>query len=165
MVLLIVASIVEASNVGKMRKKRGKKKGKGKKPALTTLHDAPGSGGETPVGRNSGPSLESGKAKDNKASVKMAPSTVEGNRSEVVPLAVSGSSTKREDVLGKKFWKAVDGEDFGWLGVDAERWRNRRDLFDNLIRGGPDATAKLIQNLKLQECIYLLHSLIRGKKG
>src|SRR3974390_2778555 len=48
--LLVVASIVEASN---RRKKNGNGKKKGnKKPALNTLHDAPGSGREIPVERN-----------------------------------------------------------------------------------------------------------------
>ena len=68
-VLLIVASIVEASK-GHKKKKKGKKRGKKKKPASTTLHDAPGSDGETLVERNSGPRLES--EKDNKKNVEKA---------------------------------------------------------------------------------------------
>ena len=59
----------------KCRKERKKKKDKDKKPALTTPS---GSGGETHVERNSGPSLESEKVKDNKANVGEASSTVEG---------------------------------------------------------------------------------------
>ena len=95
---------MEAARGGK--RKRHKKKSKGKKPALTTPS---GSGGGTLVERNSGPSLESGKAKDNKASVGEASLTVEGSRSEVVSSAVSGSGAERDDALGKKFREAVDG--------------------------------------------------------
>ena len=79
----MLASITEASDADRpssiikdylLGEKEKTKKGesemhKKKIPASITLHDAPGSGGETPVGRNSGPSLESEKAKDNKASV------------------------------------------------------------------------------------------------
>ena len=83
-----------------VQERRNKKKSKGKKPALTTPS---GSGGGTLVERNSGPRLESGKAKDNKASVGEAPSTVEGGRSEVVSSAVSESGAESDDALGKEF--------------------------------------------------------------
>ena len=73
-----------------------------------------GSGGGTLVERNSGPSLESGKAKENKASVGEASSTVEGGRSEVVSSAVSESGAESDDALGKEFRKAVDGEEL-WV--------------------------------------------------
>ena len=66
------------------------------------------------VGRNSGPSLESEKARENKASVGGASSTVEGGRSEVVSSAVSEGGTS-DDALGKEFREAVDGRNFGWL--------------------------------------------------
>ena len=88
---------------------------KKKIPASITLYDAPGSGGETPVGRNSGPSLESGRARDNKASVGGASSDCGSDRSGIVAFAVSGSNTERDDGLGMEFWKAVDGGNFGWL--------------------------------------------------
>ena len=66
-VLLIAVSIVEASKGRKVHKKKGKKKkGKGKKQGLTTPS---GSGEGTLVERNSGPSLESEKARESKASV------------------------------------------------------------------------------------------------
>ena len=88
---------------------------KKKIPASITLYDAPGSGGETPVEHNSGPSLESEKAKENKASVGEASSTVEGGRSEVVSSAVSEGGAESDDALGKEFREAVDGENFEWL--------------------------------------------------
>ena len=66
--LLVAASIVEASKRCKRYRKRNKKKGKGKKSTLTTLHDAPGSGGETPCQRTTGPTLEP-KTMDNKTSI------------------------------------------------------------------------------------------------
>ena len=65
---------------------------------------------ETPVRYNSGPSLESEKAKD-KASVGGTSSTVESSRSEVVSFAVSEGGAERDDVLGKEFREAVDGEE------------------------------------------------------
>ena len=79
-----------------------------------------GSGGGTLVERNSGPSLESGKAKDNKASIGEASSTVEGSRSEIVSFAVSEGGAESDDALGKEFREAVDGGNFGWLRAN---WR------------------------------------------
>ena len=66
----------------------------------------------TLVERNSGPRLESGKAKENKASVGGTSSTVAGSRSETVPFAVSEGGAERDDALGKEFKEAVDGEEF-----------------------------------------------------
>ena len=100
-----------------MHKKGKKKKGKGKKPGLTTPS---GAGGGTLVERSSGPSLESEKAKENKENVGEASSTVEGGRSEVVSSAVSESGAESDDALGKEFREAVDGEDFGWLRKTGE---------------------------------------------
>ena len=98
-VLLVTASIVEASKRGKIHKKKNMKKGKNKKSALTTPS---GSGGETPVERNSGPSLESRKTKDNKASVGEASSTVKDGRSEAVSSASTGYKKKNNVRKGKK---------------------------------------------------------------
>ena len=109
----------------------------------------PGSGGETLVERNSGPSLESEKAKDNKASVGEASSTVEGGRSEVVSSAVSESGTESDDVLGKEFREAVDGGNFGWLNGNWESWKERKDLLDYVIAKGADFTVRFIQNVEM----------------
>ena len=73
-----------------------------------------GSGGGTPVGRSSGPSIDSVKAKDNKENSGDASSTVEGGRSEVVSPVASESSTKINDALGKKFRKAVEEREL-WM--------------------------------------------------
>jgi hypothetical protein len=97
-VLLVVASIVEASKGGK--KKRNRKGDRGKKPVLAIPS---GSDGGTLVERNSGPSLESEKTKDNKTNAGEASKIVEGDGYEIVPFAVSGSDTEGNDVLGKEF--------------------------------------------------------------
>ena len=137
-----------------------RRKSKGKKPALTTPS---GSGGGTLVERNSGPSLESEKARENKASVGEASSTVEGGRSEMVPSAVSGSGAESDDVLGKEFREAVDGRNFGWLKANWMSWKKRKDLLDDVIAKGADVTVRLIQNVESAKGVYLLHSLIREK--
>ena len=104
--LLVVASIVEASKrCKKYRKGRNKKKDKDKKSALTTPS---GSSGGTLVEHNSGLSLESGTVRESKASVEGVSSTVEGGGSEAVSFAVSGSGAERDDALGKEFWRAID---------------------------------------------------------
>jgi hypothetical protein len=159
-VLLVAASIVEASKGHK--KKKGKKKSKGKKPALTTPS---GSGGETPVVRNSVPSLESGTAKDNKASVGEAPSTVEGGRSDVVSSAVSESGAERDDVFGKEFREAVDRENFGWLNVHLRDWKDRGDLPDDVIAKGADVTVWFIQRVGKAKRFILAALFDKGEKG
>ena len=142
--LLIVASIVEAS---KKRKRDGNgKKSKKKMPALTTLYDAPGSGGETPVGRNSGSGLESEKAKDIRASVGKTSSTGGGSSSEVMPSTASESGININDALGRGFREAVDGRNFGWLWTNWRDWGERRDLLDDVIAKGAETTVWFIQN-------------------
>ena len=133
---------------------------KGKKPALTTPS---GSGGGAPVEHNSGPRLESEKAKENKASVGGASSTVEGGRSEVMPSAVSEGGAESDDALGKGFREAVDGENFEWLKENWVSWRKRRDLLDYVIAKGVDVTVWFIQSVESAKRVYLLHSLIREK--
>ena len=152
-VLLIIASIAEASK--RRRRDGGGKKSKKQKLALTTLNDTPGSGGETLVGGNSGPSLESEKARDNRVSVGEASSTVEGDRSEIAPSVVSGNGTESDDVLGKGFKEAVDGRNFGWLRANWESWNRRKDLLDGVIAKGVDVTVRLIRNVDkvAKECV------------
>ena len=58
---------------------------------------------EVPVRRNPGPSLGSEGTSGEITSVGGASSSVEGGRSETVPLAVLGGSTGRDDVLGREF--------------------------------------------------------------
>ena len=101
----------------------------------------------TPIQGNSGPSLESGKAKENKASVEGASSAVESGRSEVVPSAVSEGGAERDDALGKEFREAVEGENFGWLGTSWRRCEGRDDLLDGVIAKGADVTVRLIRNV------------------
>ena len=143
-------------------KKGKKKKGKGKKPGLTTPS---GSGGGTLVERNSGPRLESEKAKENKASVGEASSTVEGGRSEVVSFAVSESGAESDDALGKEFREAVDGGNFGWLKANWERWEDRKDLLDDVIAKGADVTVKLIQNVESAKEHVLAALFDKGEEG
>ena len=109
-VLLIVASIVEASK-RRQGAQEEEKKGKGKKSGLTTPS---GSDGGTLVERNSGPSLESEKARENKASVGVASSTVEGGRSEVVSSAVSENGAESDDALGEEMLLCLSAA----IGID-----------------------------------------------
>ena len=106
LVILTIASIVEAS------KKRNHKK---KKPVpSTTLTDSSvGPGREIPVRHHSGPRPELEKTKESKASIGETPTTVKESRSEVVSFADSGNDTESDDALGKEFRKAVDGETLG----------------------------------------------------
>ena len=161
--LFIAASIVEASKWGKRnKKKRNKKKGKGKKLGLTTPS---GSGGGTLIECNSGPSLESEKAKENKASVREAFSIVEGDRSEVVSSAVSESGAESDDALGKEFREAFDGGDFEWLNAHWARWGKRKDLLDDVIRKGADVTVKLIQKVEDARKYVLAALFDEGEEG
>ena len=150
--LFIVASIAEASRGGKVPKK----KDKDKKPTLITPS---GSGGGTLIRRNSGPRLESRKAKDNKASVGEASSTV---REDLLALEAS-AILESDDDLGKKFREAVDGRNFQWLNANWGRWKNRKDLLDYVIAKGADVTVWLIQNFWRTKSVCLLHFLIREK--
>ena len=163
-IFFVVASIVEASK--KRKKDGGGKRGKKQKllaPSTIPI-DTLRSNEGTPIQGNSGPSLESGKAKKNKASVEEASSTVESSRSEVVSSAVSGGGTKSDDALGKEFRKAIDGGNFRWLNANLERWWERRDLLDDVITKGADVTVRFIQNVEVcKTSVYLLHSLIREK--
>ena len=43
-------------------------------------------------------------------------------------------------------------------------WKNRKDLLDDVIAKGADVTVWLIQNVGVQNGMYLLHSLIREKR-
>ena len=119
----------------------------------------------TPVERNSGPSPELGKAKDNKASVEGAFSIVEGGRSEVVSSAVSEGGAERDDALGKEFWKAVDGRNFEWFEANWGRWENRDDLFDDVIAKGADFTVGFIQNVDRAKRCVLAALFDKGEKG
>ena len=102
---------------------------------------------ETPIERNSGPGLESEKARGNEASVERLLHLLR-RRSEVVPSAVFEDGTESEDALGKEFREAVDGENFEWLNENLERWEKRKDLLDDVITKGADVTVSFIQNVK-----------------
>ena len=49
---------------------------------------------------------------------------------------------------GRSSRKAVDGEDFGWLNANWGRWKDRKDLLDDVIAKGADVTVRLIQNVR-----------------
>ena len=61
--------------------------------------------------------------------------------------AASGGGTKSGDVVGVVFKEAVDGENFGWLKANSERWKERRDLLDYMIAKGADVTVWFIQSV------------------
>ena len=138
---------------------------KKKIPASITLYGAPGSGGETLTERNSGLSLESDKAKDNKASIGEAFSTVEGGRSEIVSCADSGNDTESGDTLGVGFRKAVDGRNFGWLRANWWIWEDRKDLLDDVIAKGADFIVRFIQNVGSAKDCVLAALFDKGEKG
>ena len=50
------------------------------------------------------------------------------------------------DALGVVFKEAVDEGNFGWLKENWERWWNRKDLLDYVIRKGADVIIWFIQN-------------------
>ena len=37
---------------------------------------------------------------------------------------------------------------FGWLKANWERWKDRKDLLDDVIAKGADVTVRLIQNVE-----------------
>ena len=116
LVILTIASIVEASK-GREQKKKNKRKCKKKKPVpSTTLTDSSvGPGREIPVRHHSGPRPELEKTKENKASIGETSSRLlRRSRSEMVSSAVSGGDTESGDVAGVAFKEAVDEEEF-WV--------------------------------------------------
>ena len=120
-VLLIVASIVEASKKRNLHKKRSNI------PVLSILlfdHSSVGPGREIPVRHHSGPKPRNWRKQGTTRQVlEKASSTVEGSISGVVSSAVSGGGTKsRDDTMGVAFKEAVDGGNFGWLGTNWRRW-------------------------------------------
>ena len=44
-----------------------------------------------------------------------------------------------------------------------ERWKERKDLLDYVIGKGAVVTVRFIQNVDVQNGMYLLHSLIKEK--
>ena len=52
------------------------------------------------------------------------------------------------DTLGVGFKEAVDGRNFGWLKANWERWRDRKDLLDDVIAKGADFAVRFIQNVE-----------------
>ena len=103
--------------IRKRRTRKGARRGNRLRPLLQEI------GGGILIERNSGPRLESGKAKDNKESFGRASSAVESGGSDIVSFAASGNGAERVDAFGKEFWKAVDGENFVWLSENLESWR------------------------------------------
>ena len=78
--------------------------------------------------------------------------------------AISGSGTKSGDVVGVAFREAVDGENFEWLKENWWSWKDRKDLLDYVIAKGADFTVRLFKRLRVQGSVYLLHSLIKGRR-
>ena len=160
MVLIVIASIVEASKgqKGKNRKRRGKKR------ALITLVDVPGSGGGIPV-QPPRPELEP-KAGDGKTDVGKSCLSGEGSRGMRVSLAGHESVAASGDAFGDKFREgAVDGESFGWLRQNYESWRERKDLLDHVIAKGVDVTVKFIQRVENARRRVLAALFDKGDKG
>ena len=62
--------------------------------------------------------------------------------------AVSEGGAESDDALGKEFREAVDGENFGWLKANWGRWKDRKDLLDDVIGKGADVTVWFIQNVE-----------------
>ena len=55
--------------------------------------------------------------------------------------------TASGDDLGVRFKEAVDGRNFEWLNENWERWKERKDLLDDVIEKGAGVTAWFIQNV------------------
>ena len=133
-------------------------------PSTTLFDSSVGPGREIPVRHHSGPRPELEKAKDNKASIGEASSTVEGSISEIVSCADSGNDTESGDDLGVGFRRAVDGGNSEWLKENGEMG-DRKDLLDDVIAKGADRHCLAYSTCwKVQKSVYLLHSLIKEKR-
>ena len=53
--------------------------------------------------------------------------------------------------MGVEFREAVDGENFAWFKENWWSWKDRNDLFDDVIAKGADVTVRLIQNVEEAE--------------
>ena len=51
--------------------------------------------------------------------------------------------------VGVKFRKAAEEGNFEWLNAHLERWQDRKDLLDDVIRKSADFTVKFIQNVNM----------------
>ena len=72
--------------------------------------------------------------------------------------------TASEDVVRAGFEEAVDGENFGWLRINWESWKDRKDLLDYVIAKGADVTVGLIQNVESAKG-YVLAALFDKGEG
>ena len=67
------------------------------------------------------------------------------------------------DAFGVRFKEAVDGGNFGWLRVNWERWKDRKDLLDDVIAKGADVTVRFIQNVVFAKVCVLAALFDKGE--
>ena len=135
--VLVVAPIVEASK--KRKRVGGGKKSKKQKLAPSTISTTTlGTNEGIPIQGISGPGLRSEGTSGEGAGIGGASPYFEGGRSEVLPLAVSENDVESDDILGKEFREAVEEGNFEWLYENWKRWKDRRDLLNDVIRRGAD---------------------------
>ena len=141
LVILVIASIVEAS-------KRRKHKKKAPVPSTTIIDSSVGLGREIPVQYHSESRPDLEKTKDSRASVGEASSSVGRSEKMIVPSVVFGRrAITNVDAVEHGFRKAVDEEDFVWLNANRENWWGRANLLEDVIAKGADVTARIIQNV------------------
>ena len=63
------------------------------------------------------------------------------------------------------FREAVDGENFEWLNANWGRWRDRKDLLDDVIAKGADVTVRFIQNVRDAKRRVLAALFDKGEEG
>ena len=68
-------------------------------------------------------------------------------------------------LVGIEFREAVDGGNFGWFKANWERWKDRKDLLDDVIAKGADVTVRLIQNAESAKERVLAALFDKGEEG
>ena len=69
------------------------------------------------------------------------------------------------DAVGVRFKEALDKENVEWLHVNWWAWKERKDLFDYVIRKGADFAVKLIQMAEFAKGRVLAALFDKGEKG
>ena len=139
--LLVIASIVEAS-------KKRKPKKRNTVPSTTLFDTSPKLAEEIPVRLNSEPKSELGKGKASDASTGGASSHVGGDKEVIAPYVVpEGCDVVSVDAVEDMFKVAVSTRDFVWLNRNLGSWSGRKHLLDYVIANGADFTAQIIGNV------------------
>ena len=69
------------------------------------------------------------------------------------------------DDVGVGFKRAVDERNFDWLEKNWERWKERKDLLDDVVAKGADVTVMIIQSVGRAKRCALAALFDKGDKG